>query len=132
MFVDASALAAILLDEPDGRDLARALESAPSAERVTSAIAVFETALAVNRTEAGGIERAAQVVKALLHRAGVAVGKIDGTTGDIAIGAHALYGKGSGHPARLNLGDCFAYAMAKQHGVPLLYKGEDFALTDLA
>ena len=46
--------------------------------------------------------------------------------------AYARYGKGRGHPARLNLGDCFAYAMAKQHGVPLLYKGDDFSQTDLA
>ena len=44
----------------------------------------------------------------------------------------ARFGKGSGHPAQLNLGDCFAYAMAKQHGVPLLYKGDDFSQTDLA
>ncbi|MGN6468274.1 MAG: type II toxin-antitoxin system VapC family toxin, partial [Rhizobiaceae bacterium] len=41
-------------------------------------------------------------------------------------------GKGSGHPAQLNMGDCFSYAMARQAGVPLLYKGGDFALTDLA
>ena len=50
----------------------------------------------------------------------------------LALGAFDRFGKGSGHPARLNLGDCFAYAMAKQHGVPLLYKGDDFSQTDLA
>lgn len=48
-----------------------------------------------------------------------------------ALDAFARYGKGTGHPARLNMGDCFAYAVARNHGVPLLYKGEDFALTDL-
>ena len=46
--------------------------------------------------------------------------------------AYATYGRGQGSPARLNMGDCFAYAMAKRLGVPLLYKGDDFALTDLA
>ena len=56
----------------------------------------------------------------------------DSTTGDLALEAHLRFGKGSGHPARLNMGDCFAYAMAKQHGVPLLYKGDGFAQTDVA
>jgi ribonuclease VapC len=46
--------------------------------------------------------------------------------------ARDRYGKGTGHPARLNLGDCVSYAMAKKAGVPLLYKGNDFAQTDLA
>ena len=71
-------------------------------------------------------------VAEFLERAGIDVVPIDRVAGDIAIDAHARYGKGSGHPARLNLGDCFAYAMAKQHGVPLLYKGADFSQTDLA
>ncbi len=132
MFIDASALAAILLDEPDGRELAQAIENGPVVGRTTSPIAVFEAALAVNRTERGGIERAAAVVLRLLQRSGITVASIDEQTGVLAISAHARYGKGSGHTARLNLGDCFAYAMAKQHGVPLLYKGDDFSQTDLA
>ncbi len=98
---------------------------------LTSPIAVFEASLAVNRAEAKGIERAEDVVLTLLRRSDIAILPIDETTGAMAIAAHARYGKGSGHPARLNLGDCFAYAMAKQHGVPLLYKGDDFAQTDL-
>ena len=131
MFVDASALAAILLNEPDGPALAQALGDAP-ANRITSPIAVFEAALAVNKTEAQGIERAAAVVLRLLQRAGVAIRPVDETCGALAVSAHARFGKGSGHPARLNIGDCFAYAMARQHRMPLLYKGDDFALTDLA
>jgi ribonuclease VapC len=67
-----------------------------------------------------------------LSRSGASIRAIDESTGNLAIEAHGRYGKGSGHPARLNLGDCFAYAMAKQHGVPLLYKGADFSQTDLA
>ena len=64
--------------------------------------------------------------------ASIATLPIDRTRRHAALAAYARYGKGSGHPARLNLGDCFAYAMAKQHGVPLLYKGDDFSQTDLA
>ena len=132
MFVDASALAAILLDEPEGMELAGAIESTSPSARITSPIAVFEASLAVNRTEAEGIERAERIVLSLLKRSSIAIAPVDQATSALAIAAHARFGKGSGHPARLNLGDCFAYAMAKQHGVPLLYKGEDFSHTDLA
>jgi ribonuclease VapC len=52
--------------------------------------------------------------------------------GDLALQAFEKYGKGRGHKAQLNMGDCFAYACAKSLGVPLLYKGDDFAKTDLA
>lgn len=52
--------------------------------------------------------------------------------GELAISAMARYGKGRGHPAQLNFGDCFSYACAKAAGVPLLYVGRDFAHTDLA
>lgn len=132
MFVDASVLAAILLDEPDGPEFARTIESRPAGRLSTSPIAVFEAALAVSRTEQCGIERAARIVIRLLERSGIAIAPIDERAGALAIAAHARYGKGSGHPARLNMGDCFAYAMARQHGVGLLYKGDDFARTDLA
>lgn len=49
----------------------------------------------------------------------------------LALAAFERFGKGSGHPAQLNLGDCFAYAIAKRHGIKLLYKGNDFSQTDL-
>jgi ribonuclease VapC len=132
MFIDASALAAILLGESDGPEFSRAIDDADATTCVTSPIAVFEAALAVNRSQSGGIERAASVVLNLLRRAGVAILPVDEVAGGLAISAQARFGKGTGHPARLNLGDCFAYAMAKQHGVSLLYKGADFAQTDLA
>ena len=66
-----------------------------------------------------------------LQRSNVETLPITAETGSLALDAFERYGKGR-HPARLNFGDCFAYAMAKQHGVPLLYNGEDFAQTDLA
>lgn len=132
MFVDASALAAILLGEPDGPRFAQVIETGSETELITSPIAVFEATLAVNKAQAKGIERAAAVVLNLLRRSEITIMPIDDQAGAFAISAHARFGKGSGHPARLNLGDCFAYAMARQHGVPLLYKGDDFSRTDLA
>lgn len=53
-------------------------------------------------------------------------------TATLVLDAFDRYGKGRGHPARLNMGDCFAYAMARQRGVPLLFKGDDFGQTDIA
>ena len=71
-------------------------------------------------------------VRGFLERARISVVAIEDAAATGALDAHARFGKTSMHPARLNMGDCFAYAMAKQHGVPLLYKGDDFAQTDLA
>ncbi len=130
MFIDASALAAILLEEDDAAALSRILEGATV--RMTSAVAVYETVIAVNRVQAGGIARALSTVRTFLERARIAVVAIEDEAATGALDAQSRFGKGTGHPARLNLGDCFAYAMAKQHRVPLLYKGDDFAQTDLA
>ncbi len=130
MFIDASALVAMLLEEDDAEGfMIRVEETGPC---FTSAIALFETVLAINRVHAGGIQRARAQVLKFARQAGIDVVPINEDAGTLALDAHAWYGKGSGHPARLNLGDCFAYALAKQHGVPLLYKGDDFTGTDLA
>lgn len=130
MFVDASVLMAILKDEPDARAHSDDLERYQSP--ITSPIAVVETVISLGQQKKMVPDEAHAEVMNLLKRAGVVIRPVDQQTGELAIKAHATYGKGSGHPARLNLGDCFAYAMAKQHGVPLLYKGDDFAQTDLA
>ena len=130
MFVDASALVAILLEEDDGPSLAQRIELA--GVRLTSPIAIYEAVTAVNRVHAGGIKLAEGSVRAFLQRAGIAVLAIEDAAATGALEAHSRFGKRSAHPAKLNMGDCFAYAMAKQHGVPLLYKGDDFAQTDLA
>jgi ribonuclease VapC len=131
MFVDASAIAAILLEEADAAMLADRLENARSDGCVTSPLGVFEATLAIARNHKGDVARARAVVLAFLQDAGVRVVPINEETAGRAIDAHERFGKGR-HRARLNFGDCFAYAMARQHGVPLLYKGDDFALTDLA
>lgn len=140
MFVDASALVAIINEEPEAADLVNRLQEHGGSCYV-SAVARFEAVLAAarksaelreGRVTAETIANATTVVDTLIEQLqaeGVAISEEAGT---LAIKASAQYGKVVGHPARLNLGDCFAYACAKQLGVSLLYKGDDFAKTDLA
>ena len=129
MFVDASAIVAIVSLEPGHRSLADQLESADNPR--TSPLAVFEATLAIGREHAIGFPRARVLVERFLERTRTGIVSIDAVTGQLALDAHARFGKGR-HRARLNFGDCFAYAMGKQHGVPLLYQGNDFSQTDLA
>jgi ribonuclease VapC len=128
MFIDASALCAILLGEPEGADLSDRIEQAPAP--LTSAIAIFETVRALMRVKR--LERSACTaeIDAFLAEAEARLAPIAAAEQELAVEALARFGKGR-HPAALNMGDCFAYACAKTHGVPLLFKGEDFALTDI-
>ena len=129
MFVDASAIVAILLEEDGAELLSQRLEAA--SRRLTSPLAIYEAVLAVTRVRARGVKEAESRVAAFLESAGIAIEPVGEGTARSAIDAHDRFGKGR-HLARLNLCDCFAYAMAKQHSVPLLYKGDDFSRTDLA
>lgn len=130
MFVDASALVAILTSE-DGNDaLLDRMETAP--DRFTSAIAVYEAVLALRRKRQRPIAVVQADLTAFLKAAGIRLVAIPPEAGEQALEAFARYGKGTGHPAQLNMGDCFAYAMATIHAAPLLFKGEDFMQTDLA
>ena len=128
MFVDASAWTAMLLEEPEARLFRMKLLDA--ADVMTSALANWETVRAVTREVVGDIPIALRRLGALQSAAGARLVPIGEAEQSLALEAHARYGKGV-HPARLNMGDCFAYACAKVHGVPLLYKGEDFSLTDI-
>ncbi len=128
MFVDASAWAAILLAEVEHRTFMAKLAGASSV--LTSAIANWEAVRAIGREAGGDIEASAQKLRVLQERAGARIVLIGGAEQIVALDAHARFGKGV-HPAKLNMGDCFAYACAKTNGVPLLYKGDDFALTDI-
>jgi len=130
MFVDASALAAILLGEPEAEDLAKALDAAEL--RLASAIVVFETVAAIMRETSLSRSAAEDKVRAAFATADITVVPITDEIGRAALDAFDRYGKGRGHPAQLNLGDCFAYGAARTLGVSLLYKGNDFAKTDLA
>ena len=131
MFVDASALTAILTLESDGPDLIAVLDRSPTAV-VTSPVALFEATLAIARKLQCDPQDASRRVEEFRVRSRCRVVEICAKTTVLALDAHARYGKGTGHPATLNMGDCFAYACAKAHGVPLLYKGDDFVHTDLA
>ena len=130
MFVDASAIVAIITIERDHEPIARRLDSVGNA--ITSALAIYEAVLAIARKQGVRVAQANSVVERFCDRAGIQVAPITAETAGTALDTFLRYGKGQGHPARLNMGDCFAYAMAKQHAVPLLYKGDDFAHTDLA
>lgn len=129
MFIDASALCAVLLGEADG-DIYDAKVGA-AASPLTSPIAIFETVLAVAREAGGDLVRARRDVDEYLAVSKVALVSIGPDEMARALDAFDRFGKGR-HPARLNMGDCFAYACAKTHGVPLLFKGDDFSQTDVA
>ncbi|SFM14397.1 type II toxin-antitoxin system VapC family toxin [Methylobacterium pseudosasicola] len=128
MFVDASALTAILTDEADARALVARLQQAR--RRMTSPLAVWETVVAVARRLDLSVAEARDAVRAYLDLAGIEVLAVAPEAAEIALDAYDRFGKGR-HPAGLNFGDCFAYACARAHRVPLLYKGDDFPLTDI-
>lgn len=129
MFIDASALTSMLTDEGDAAEL---LGRAQRHERrFTSPLAVWEASVAVARILDLDIPVAAQAVRDFVELVGASSVVIDDDTTRIALDAFDRFGKGR-HPARLNFGDCFAYACARRLDVPLLFKGADFALTDIA
>jgi ribonuclease VapC len=129
MFVDASAIVAILTREADAEALADALDDARAP--ITSPIAIFEATLGLCRKHHASVAEAQADVLEFLTAAGVSTVAITGQDAETALEAFSRYGKGRGHPAQLNLGDCFAYAVAKTHRTSLLFKGEDFDKTDI-
>lgn len=128
MFVDASALTAILTNESDIQALVIRLQNYQ--KRTTSPLAVWETVIAVARILNLPISQAVAAVEDYLKLAGITVIPVAPETRALALDAYDRYGK-SRHPAALNFGDCFAYACARHEGVPLLYKGDDFSRTDI-
>ncbi len=129
MFVDASAIVTILAAEPEADAFADAIHAAPGS--ITSPIAIYEAVLALCRKRQVSVEAATATVVKFLDVFGITTTPISPEEGTVALNAFARYGKARGHPAQLNLGDCFAYAAAKTRGVPLLFKGEDFDKTDI-
>ncbi len=126
MIVDSSAIVAILREEPEADRFTLALKRASS--RAISVANWLE--LGIVAFGRGG-EEAVRDLDLLLHRRRVEVEAITPEQGEIARRAFMKYGKGV-HPARLNFGDCFAYALARDTGEPLLFKGDDFSQTDVA
>jgi len=126
MIVDSSAVLAILLAEEDAVVYAEAIESAEECR--ISAVNWLETAI---RIDLSGDPIASNAFDDFMREAGIAVEPVDLEHVQVARNAYRAYGKGTTHPARLNFGDCFAYALAKLASEPLLFKGDDFAKTDL-
>ena len=126
MIVDSSAVVAILRDEPEREEFTRALDKAESCR--ISAVNFVEAAMVTDGSRDPILSRK---FDELIRQAKITIEPVTALQARIAREAYRDFGKGSGHPARLNFGDCFAYALAKVAGEPLLYKGGDFGLTDL-
>ena len=118
MFIHASAIVAMAGGEPDAPRFAAAVAQARG--RFTSPIAVYESTLAVARILAIPVANAELAIEEFLGVAEIEVVAIPPEAAALAIDAFARYGKGQGHPAQLNMGDCFAYACARHFDVPLL------------
>ena len=128
MFLDASAIIAIIARESDATSLAARLGQATHV--VTSPIAIYESVLGLVRVGNTSIADATSVLDLFLKEVGATIVSIDEASGRAAVAAFARFGKGR-HAAALNLGDCFAYACAATHDMPLLCKGDDFPRTDI-
>ena len=125
MIVDSSAVLAIFFAEPDAAEIVARL-AAPGPKRI-SAVNWLECAIKLdNAAPAAALE-----LDAFLEDAGIEIAAVTPSQARAARLAYRRFGKGR-HPAGLNLGDCFAYALARETGEPLLAKGNDFAATDLA
>ncbi len=128
IFVDASAMTAIICREPHADALAQCLGG--DGPFFTSPVAVYESALAVARATHSSVEEATGDVHDLLSRAGAQIVPITDNHASIALSAFDRFGKGR-HPAKLNMGDCFAYAAARAGNAKILFVGDNFSLTDL-
>lgn len=125
MTIDTSAILAILFDEPERAALVDMIES--DAERVMSAVSVLEAAMVLEGR--GGDDRGTDL-DLFLKRASIKIVPFDQEQLTLARRAFRRFGKGR-HRAGLNFGDCAAYALAQCSGEPLLFKGDDFAATDV-
>lgn len=126
MILDTSALIAILRSEPEAAVFAKAIETAGLSR--LSAVSYVEAAAVI---DASRDPVASRRFDDLLREAGVRIEAVTEEQARVARDAYRDFGKGSGHPARLNFGDCFSYALARVSGEPLLFKGDDFSRTDV-
>lgn len=126
MIVDASAVIAIVLGEPDAESFGAAL-SAPGRNRMSS-VNFLEAAVRIDGLR---VQALANEFDDLMRRSGIEVVSASAHHANLAREAYHRFGKGSRHGAKLNFGDCFAYALATDSGEPLLFKGSDFARTDI-
>lgn len=141
MFLDASAVVAVLLKEPEAPGLLKAIEAARGTLRVSPVVRLEATlALVRTRVQARGkgpataedFAQAGELVEGFIMAVEASEMHITTGMGKVAIEALSVYGKVVGHLAQLNMGDALSYACAKAYHAPLLYKGDDFSETDLA
>jgi ribonuclease VapC len=128
MIVDSSALIAVLKEEPEAGRFLRELTVSGAPKRM-SAANYLEAAIIVDANRNPLLSRR---FDDLIARSGVIVEPVDREQAEIARAAYRDFGKGGGHPASLNFGDCFAYALARARREPLLFKGDGFSQTDVA
>jgi ribonuclease VapC len=126
VIIDTSAILAILFAEPDAATHAAAIEAA--GQRRISVVNYVEAAVVIDgRRDPVASRRFDDAIR----EAGISIEPVDEQQARIAREAYRDFGRGSGHPARLNFGDCFAYALARSRAEPLLFKGNDFSQTDI-
>jgi ribonuclease VapC len=124
--LDTSALLAILTDEPERRAFNEAIDQAPT--RLLSAATLLETKMVLfSRYGGAGVN----ALDAFVLRAEIRIEPVTAGQAEIAFDAFRRYGRGTGHAAHLNYGDCFSYALARENAAPLLFKGGDFGHTDV-
>jgi ribonuclease VapC len=126
VIIDTSVLAAVMLREPDAAQLLKLM--ARTHIRLMSAASYVELAAVIDGRRDPVLSG---TVDPLLRALEVEIVPFTPVQARLARIAYQQFGRGSGHPARLNMGDCFAYALARDLGEPLLFKGRDFALTDI-
>jgi ribonuclease VapC len=129
MFIDTSVIIALLAQEPEAAAYAERI--AASRHRYTSPLVTLEAATRLSTMLDLDPVYVETRIQSLLDEARISVVAINGGIATLAVAAFARFGKGRGHPAQLSLADCMSYACAKAYRVPLLFKGDDFTLTDV-
>ena len=125
MIIDSSAVVAMLRREPEADDFSAAIMTAET--RLLSAASYLEVGIVIDGSRD---ELASQRVDQLIESLDIKIAPVTESQAKLARAAYRRFGKGSGHPAGLNFGDCLSYALAKESSAPLLFKGADFAATD--
>lgn len=129
-FVDASVIVALSIGEAGWEHQAALMDEEPV--RLWSAIARWESVAATRLRMRCSTDDATAIVQRTADENGLSLVTIGSEEAGVALNAYQRFGKGMGHPAQLNMGDCFAYACAKTNSARLLYKGDDFSHTDMA
>jgi len=126
MIADTSALVAILKREPEHAAFSALLETTQNVS--ISAVTYFEASIVIDSLRQPAVSRQ---FDDMIEKSRIAIEPVTVEQAKIARQAYRDYGKGSGHPAQLNFGDCFSYALARDKREPILFKGDHFVHTDL-